>query len=210
MTSKQLGEFLECESDATILQCQYCIISSRIRLRSRDMENVASFSNVLFPDSQVLISDGEEEFEARYYKQIDNHKSLLADIVLISEKKGYHVIFLQTHTERKLGYMSILRAYIHATFKCPVYDYEYFTLCNDDELEKYDHKKVIKKCEKIVEKNKSKIYKKEIQSEQGRERIIKEIEGLSKKNLIKRCKKEGLYRDGMSKDDMILALTSFI
>lgn len=210
MTSKQLGEFLECESDTTILNCQYCIVSSRIRLRSRDLSNTVNLGNILFPNQSVLVADGEEEFDERYYRQLKQHKVLLAQLVLLSEQKGDHVIFLQTKFEKKLGYMKCLRAYIRGEFGCPIYDYEFFTLCTDDDFEPYNREKVIKKCKKIIEKNENKQHHEALQTQEGRERLIKEIEEMSKKKLVKKCKKEGLYREDMTKDDMILALTSFI
>ena len=95
MNSKELGGFLECEKDKTILECQYCIVSTRIRLRSKDFTNVANFSAQLYPSSEVLFCDGDQ-FADTYYQHLENNKSLLAEIILISEKMNKNVIFLCT------------------------------------------------------------------------------------------------------------------
>ena len=140
--------FLNNESDKDILDCQYVLISYRIRA-GNSRKNVIAY-NGLFPGTDVLCySENEEEFREMYYKQIKILKSSLAILIKGSIEEKYNIIFMCSHKESKMGYLDVLADYIYEKFGYPVYNYLDYVNCKC-ELVDFDKKKVLKKCNKYI------------------------------------------------------------
>ena len=209
INSKVFGEDLvQNERDITVLQCQYCIVSTRIRLRERNLDNVANLQNILFPNMEVLTSN-DDDFDMTYHKQLEMNKSFIARLILISEKNNMNIVFICTKSEEKLGILVAIRGFIRKEFGIPVYDYQYYTSC--DKLETYDKQRVIKKCKKIIEEHENEHRSTLLKTSHGREQLVDELETMSKKELRKECKRYDIpINNDMSRKEMIDLLSALI
>ena len=77
-------------------------------------------------------------------------------------------------------------------------------------LLKYNRKKVLKRCNDLLETAKQNQYLKDIQTEAGRKRILKGYKKMKKSELKKILKGRNLYCKGMSKSEMIDMLDAFM
>lgn len=155
MDSKVFNKvFLNNESDKDILDCQYVLISYRIR-SGNSRKNVVCY-NSLYPDSNILaMSENMDSFRELYYDQIKKFKSIIAILIKGSIEEKYNIIFMCSKKENKIGYLKILSDYIYETFGYPVYDYLDYVECRCEMLD-FDKEKVLKKCKKYIKKDKYK------------------------------------------------------
>ena len=209
MNSKVFQDvFLNSERDKDILHAQYVLVSTRIRKRE-SKENII-IAKVLYPDSVVCCASTDEDFAERYYNQLEENKTLIATLILGSINENYNIIFLCAKCEDKnMKFLKLLSNYVYYEFGYPIYDYKLYQ-CGASELIKYNKDKIVKKCNKLLQVAKDNQYEKDLKTQQGRKRIIKELKKKSKKELKKDLKKRNLYIDGMSKKDMIDTIEDFL
>ena len=203
------NEFLTNERDDDILEAQYVIISTRIRKKNRKWENIINAQSMLYPDTFVYSSLDEETIMDRYYSQCGKAVAFLATLIKGSIEEGFNIIFISTKKELKVfNYLSLLSTFIWLEFKYPVYNYS--TYINGEELKDWDPQAVLKKCNKVLKKAKNKRYQDNLQSDQGKKEIMKEMKELKKKELKKILEKKGLYKEGMDKEDMLDLIEVFL
>lgn len=199
MNSKDMETFLNNETDDSILEAQYVIVSNRIRRVGTTHDNIVQ-ANVLFPNPDVMgkILDDSDlgEFEEAYFRQLDDNKTLLAILIESVIVKGYNIILLCTKKEEKLGdYLDKIAKYIFNEFDFPVYNYIDFVKGKIDVMD-YDESKVYKKCHKIVTNAKQKDVLIKVNND-------KKLSDGNKKRLKSLLKEHGLYQKGMTLQEMI-------
>lgn len=195
-------EFLVNEDDDDILDMQYVIISNRIRKRDSKYKNIALYYNILYPNTQVLFRKTEEDFEEEYYKQLEENIAAIVTLVMACIDEGFNITFITTHREMKLGFLQYLADFIYNRLGYPVYDYTLYANKRSRKMN-WNKKNVKKQCEKILKKFKKERYRENLKTEKGREQNTRAFACLSKKEMIKELKSRNLYRDGMSKADMV-------
>lgn len=202
-------EFLNNESDRDILKAQYVCVSTHIRRRDTDVDNVVCLNKTLYPGSQVLNKGTFEDMRDVYHDQLNEEAlPLIAELIRGSIEEDLNIIFLCTKKEWKLKYLKWLAEFIMMEFDYPVYDYrKYIQGCP---LMKYDKDKVLKSVKAISETARKKLFEEQRKTKQGRKMIVQEYKSMDKKELKKICKEEGLYYDGMSKQEMIDMLDAFL
>lgn len=202
-------KFLNNESDRDILKAQYVCISTHIRRRDTDIDNVICLNKTLYPGSRVLDKGTFEDMRDAYHEQLTEEAlPLLAELIRGSIKENLNIIFLCSKREYKLKYLKWLSEFIIMEFEYPVYNYsKYIDGCP---LFEYDKEKVLKRVESITEKARKKLFEQQRKTKQGRKRIIHEYKSMNKKELKKLCIKEELYYDGMSKQEMLDMLEVFL
>lgn len=212
MSSEEFKHFLELETDENIMECQYCIISTRIRLGRRGksvFNNCCNLSEYLYPNATSIRYLYEDAFDDVYTDQLENNSELIANIIAISEKKNKTIIFIYTKSEDKLHYMTVFKNYLWEKFKLPVYSYSEFLTLPKKKFKKYDKDKVIKKIDKV-----RKVGMKKRLTTAGSSlidddrKLSDEFQTMSKQDLKALCKDEGVYTKGMSRHDMITILSS--
>lgn len=201
-------KFIPTETAKTILRAQYVIVSTRIRLTSTrsEMNNVIT-ALALYPETEVLSRLTPEDMEDAYYQQLEDNEGLLCSLIRLSIEKNLNIIFLCTKNESKLGYMRWLSEYIYLTYEYPVYSYKDYI--KGAPLLKHDDEKVLANCKKRIKKAKKSKREKMLDSRQGRKRIMDQFKSMSKKQLIKECKKRGLYSKTQTKEQMLELLELF-
>ena len=204
------NDFLTNEKDDDILEAQYVVASSRIRIdREGQIDNIISAKAMLFPDAYVCSGVTADEFRSRYFEQCEKNSAFISTLIKGSIEEGYNIILLCTHKERKLKYLDYLSQYIYIEFGYPVYEYKTYS-SGKYELVKYDKEKVLKKCNKILKETKEIQKERLLSTDNGRKSILKEYKKMSKKELKKILKKRNLYTDGMDKSEMIDTLEVFM
>ena len=202
-------EFLDNESDRDILKAQYVCISTHIRRRDTNVENIICLNHTLYPRSSVLNRGTFEDMREVYYEQLRTDAlPLLAEFIRGSIEEDLNIIFLCTRNEWKLKYLKWLADFIMMEFEYPVYNYSKYI--NGGPLYEYDKDNVLKTVTKITTAAKKRLFETDRKSNQGRKRIISEYKSMSKKELKKICIDEELYYEGMSKDEMLDMLTTFL
>lgn len=198
------NEFLVNEKDNDILKYQYVIISNRIHKRGSSMRNIISYTSLLYPSGSVMGHVDVRDMEDAYYEQLDECITSIAILVNGCIEEDMDIIFICTHQEMKweLKYLQLLAEYIYERLGYPVYDYTLYANNAHRKL-KYDKNSVKKKCKKIIEKDKKRMIKKNMESEQGQAANLKMFSKLDKKAMKKELKSRGLYVKGMSKSEMI-------
>lgn len=190
------------EKKKDILDAQYVLISTRIRKHSDKYKNILVAVNSLYPNSDTMSKLYSNEQKKAYFKQLDNRIDFISLIVKASIKEDYDVVLICSKNEWKLKYMKWLAEYIMDRFGCPVYNYKKLKEGKIKKV-KFDEKKVLKKCKKHVENKFNNEIEKLSKTKQGRKQIIDKYKSLEKSDLIKLTKKEGLYKKGMSRRDML-------
>lgn len=205
MNSKDMDTFLNNETDDSILEAQYVIVSNRIKRLGSTHDNIIQ-ANVLFPSPMVasqLCEDDDYDFRENYFKQLDENKTLIAILIESVIVKGYNIIFLCTKNEEKLGdYLHELAEYIFNEFDFPVYRYIDYVKGKIDYID-YDESKVYKKCHKIVTDAKEKEVINRVNND-------KKLTDSNKKRLKNLLKENGLYQKGMSLQEMINIVDVFL
>lgn len=210
MTSKVFQDiFLVNESDQDILEAQYVLVSSRIRRKDASKTNIISAMNTLYPNAHVYSALTDKDFRERYIEQLVENETLLSALIKGSIDEKYNIIFLCTKNEGKMKYLKYLSEFIYMEFGYPVYEYSQFAsgACH---ILKYDKEDVLKHCNRILKEAEKNDFENKMQSEHGREAIIRAYKKMKKCKLVKILKKRDLYEDNMSKKDMIDTLTLFM
>ena len=210
MHSKTFFEkFLNNESDRDILKAQYVCISTHIRRRDTNMENIICLNKILYPGSSVLNLGTFEDMRDAYHEQLkEDALPLLAELIRGSIENNLNIIFICTKSEWKLQYLKWLSEFIIMEFEYPVYKYsKYIDGCP---LIKYDKHKVLSNVKKICNDAQKKLFDSQRKSKQGQKKILHEYKSMSKKELKQICMKEELYYDGMSKQEMLDILEAFL
>lgn len=180
---------LRYESYQDILDCQYVLVSTRI-YTSQSMKNIINVRNILYPNAEVCMAMDDETFRDRYEKQLSENNTFFASIIKASIEEKLNIVFLNTYKEEKnLKYLKYLSEYLYIHFGYPCYEYKHFSM-GLSSLLKYNKKEVLKLCNEYLRDAKDNM----------------DIEKLPKKELIKRLKKEKMYKKGMNKFDMISLL----
>ena len=202
-------KFLSNESTKDILNAQYVCVSTHIRRKDKCFNNIIIASDYLYPNASVLNLGTFEDMEEAYYDQLHHDTlPLLAEFVRGSIEDNLNIILLCTKGEWQLRYIKWLAKYIMKEFEYPVYNYrKYIDGCP---LYEYDKDKVLKHVKSITDDAAKKLFNIERKTKTGRNRIIKRYESMSKKELKKICIEEELYYEGMSKEEMLDMLTTFL
>ena len=203
MNSKEFNDlYLKNEYDEDILNAQYVLVSTRILLRNGDTENIVSAMSILFPNSSACSTLNDEDFKKVYMNQLSGALPFLATLIKGSIEEGYNIIFLCTNKEDKLHYLYYLSLFIaHEFHGFPVYNYTSFVAgCK---LIKYNEDKVLHKCNKILLEAHDNEFEKKRKTYRGREELLRRYKKMSKAELKKLVKDEGLYKKGMSKSELI-------
>ena len=143
------NEFLNNESDRDILKAQYVCVSTHIRRRDTNMENVICMNNILYPGSSVLNKGTFDDMRDAYHEQLsEDALPLIAELIRGSIEDKLNIIFLCTKKEWKLKYLKWLAEFIIIEFDYPVYNYrKYIQGCP---LLDYDKDKVLKSVDVTV------------------------------------------------------------
>lgn len=202
-------KYLNNESDRDILKAQYVCVSTHIRRRDTDVENVICINNILYPASTVLNKGTFEDMRDIYHEQLhDEAMPFLAELIRGSIEDNLNIIFICTKKEWKLKYLKWLAEFIIMEFDYPIYNYrKYIQGCP---LLEYNKDEVLKNVKLITENAKKKLFENERKSRAGRKRILHEYKSMNKKELKKLCIEEELYYDGMSKQEMLDILEAFL
>lgn len=202
-------EFLNNESDRDILKAQYVCVSTHIRRRDTNVENVICVNKDLYPGYRVLDKGAFEDMRDAYHEQLNEEALvMLAELIRGSIENNMNIIFLCTKKEWKLKYLKWLAEFILMEFDYPVYNYrKYIQGCP---LIEYDKEKVLKKVRSISEDAHKKLFEEQRKTKQGRKFIVQEYKSMSKKELKKICKEQDLYYEDMSKQEMLDILEAFL
>ena len=88
-------EFLNNESDRDILKAQYVCVSTHIRRRDTNMDNIICLNNVLYPGSSVLNRGTFEDMRDAYHEQLSEEAlPLLAELIRGSIEENLNIIFI--------------------------------------------------------------------------------------------------------------------
>lgn len=214
MDSRVFGElYLDNEKDPEILKAQYVVVSTRIRRKTSEngdkWQNITIQSMQLFPNQNCMNAYDTDEFMHEYYHQLDEHKGFLAYLVnAVAKDPSINVVLISSEREEKhFNCLKIIAQYIWDTFKFPVYNYALYVYGCD--IQEYDEEKVIKRTNKVLEemvKERRRTFK--VSGDYNR--LLKEYERMSTKELRKLLKKEELYEDSMSRDDMLEVIQTFL
>ena len=199
--------YIENEKYKTILNAQYVLVSSKIRLKNRyGIDNAITAVNTLYPSNNVFYRATSEDIRDAYFEQLEENLSLLASIALIGVKAN--IVFLCTKNEMKLKYMKHLVYFYKERLGIDVYDYREI-VTGLVEYQKPD-KKTLSRIDKIVKEKK--ILNREVlkKSRDGMMSIHNDLKNTSKNDLKKELKSRGLYIDGMNKNEMIEMLEAFL
>ena len=202
------NEYLERESDDTILNMNYVIVSTRIRVHEK-YDNIALLHQLFFPKNYVYDFDDEDMMEARYFEQLNEEGAdgFLAVLILSVINDGAGYVFLTTKKEMRLPYLKWIQEYIMYVFEFPLYDYKVFN--ETGIVDEYDKKRVKKICKKILKETQRKKLDLMARSEKGKAELMKKFKK-DKKFLIKELKKRGLYSKKLSKYDMLELMEEFM
>lgn len=194
--------YLDNEDDQDILDAQYILVSTRIRTSNETETAINGY--LLFPHMEILDAwyNKIDIWAELYTEQLDSNIVFIATIIRGVIEKGYNVIFLNSHREKKnLDYLTFIANYIYDTFGYPVYNYkDYYK--GKYKLIKYDKAKVYEKCVKIMEDGEEKGYLKGLHDPLNRDYTMKKLMKRPK-YMKKLLKKNGLYTKGLSKEEMI-------
>lgn len=197
MNSKVFEKFfLDIEDDDDILDAQYVIVSTRIRVSDRECDNIINAKSDLFPELDVCSALDEDTFRERYLKQLSKSKALIAYLIKGSIEEKFNIIFMCSKNEDKIGYLKYLAEFCLMEFGYPVYEYKRF--CQNLTADIHVNEKKVLHCVNEV-LNKA---KEDAVFKMKDEEVVKDIKSLSKKQLKKQLKKLGLYEDGMDKYTM--------
>lgn len=201
MSEKTLVEtFTKIMSYDDILNTQYCIISTKIRVNGKH-QNVSSASR-LYPSasicSEYYYSKNDAEFEDTYRKQLYDERGCVAIFASTVISDGADIVILYDESETSFPYIPVISSVIEDITGLPVYDFKKLV---DKEVKyrEYDKDDAIRKINKIIKKTARNRYKMREATVEGRTRNVSEM---SKSDMRRKLKDIDLYRKGMSKKDM--------
>ena len=185
------NEFLNNESDRDILKAQYVCISTHIRRRDTNIDNVICLNNILYPGASVLNRGTLEDMRDEYHEQLSTEAiPLIAELIRGSIEDNHNIIFLCTKKEWKLKYIKWLAEFIIIEFDYPVYNYKKYI--NGCPLIEYNKEKILKRVKSISEDARKKLHAQQRKTKQGRRKILHDYKSMSKKELKKICMEENL------------------
>lgn len=208
MSSKTLDRiYMANEKKSIVLNSSYVIISTKIRIKnSKAYPNIKCFNNALYPTNEVAERSLDNDiYRDNYIKQLSQPQCLLtiANLVKFAYDSDYPMIILASPTEyNKCLYIKILGKFIEAKFGYPVINYKK----NPDVLhtmEDYKSKDCYEKVKKIIKKCRKKVHEEHLKTSDGQAIIRHMASNASKKKLKKILDKRGLYKDGLSKEEMV-------
>ena len=89
------NEFLSNESDRDILKAQYVCVSTRIRRRDANVENIICLNNTLYPGASVLNRGTLDDMRDEYHEQLSSEATvLIAELIRGSIEENLNIIFL--------------------------------------------------------------------------------------------------------------------
>lgn len=202
-------EFLNNESYKDIIKAQYVCVSTHIRRRDTNMDNIICLNQIIYPGSRVLDKGSFEDMRDSYHEQLSEEAMpFIAELIRGSIEDNLNIVFLCTKPEWKLKYLKWLAEFIMMEFEYPIYNYhKYIQGCS---LFEYDKESVLKRVKSISEESKKKLFEVQRKNAKGRKMILEGYKSMSKKELKKICIKEELYYDGMSKEEMLDMLEAFL
>lgn len=196
--------FLPFEKDKDILNSWYVLVSTRISGRSGDnIENIINAKNILYPGAEACSASTDAKFVDKYIKQVKKNKTFLASLIKGSIEENSQIFFLCSKNEDKLKFFPIIADVIWEEFNYPMYSYIDFTAGCD--LKEFDEKKVLVKCNKLIDQ----AHRKGLVTNGNEKEQRKYFKSKSKKELKKMLQKENLYTKGMDKEDMIEMVEEF-
>lgn len=194
--------FLRHESYQDILKSQYVLVSTRIS-STGEHENIVQARNMLYPNPEVCSTMDSTNFRNKYFNQLENNKAFFATLIKGSIEEKYNIIFMNTYKEEKnMKFLEYLSEFIFIHFGYPCYNYKYYSL-GMISLIKYNKKDVIKLCNEYLKEAKDNY-------NNDKNNKLKEFKKMSKKKLRKILQKEGLYMDGMDKEEMLESIKLFL
>lgn len=209
MNSKEfLKNFVPNNKPTTILNTQYVIISRRIKCMNKRRAVVSA--NFLFPNNSILSEytvDGDlDVFFDGYIEQLSENIPFLAALIKGVIEEKFNIVFMCTKAEEKLGYLDALRYFVESTFGFPIYQYREDKI-KKSKYEKYNKKKILKKCNKILKHAEDSQLRRMESSITGRKKLASDM---SKKEMAKKLKKIGVVGvKEMSKSEMKEYLDEF-
>ena len=195
-------DFLSYESYENILNAQYVICSTRIRCNSTH-DNVISARTALFPDAEVASALTDDILKERYFVQLDDNIILIASLIKYS-LSGENIIFMCTPTEDKIKYLQYLSEFVMDVFGYPIYNYKEYSRYMIGDV-KFDKEKVKAKVKEVLQSGEDKAFIRELKKMiecNDEKQMNKMIKVMDKNDLKKYLKKEGLYRPGLTKEQM--------
>lgn len=194
--------FLRHESYQDILKSQYVLVSTRIS-SSGEYENIVQARNMLYPNPEVCSTMDSNSFKNSYFNQLESNKAFFATLIKGSIEEKYNIIFMNTYKEEKnMKFLEYLSEFIFIHFGYPCYNYKYYSL-GMISLIKYNKKDVLKICNEYLKEAKDNY-------NNDKNNKLKNFKKMSKKKLRKILQKEGLYMDGMDKEEMLESIKLFL
>lgn len=207
---EMLKDFIPNESCKSILNAQYVLVSSKIRIHDRKKyPNVIVCMNDLYPDIDCMSALTNEDMRIRYFEQLDKNKGLISTLIRYSLVQKENIIFLCTKNESKMRYLEWLSEYVFMEFEYPIYKYSSYAngFCS---IKKYNTNKVLETVDEILSSIKFEEKVKNLSSRRGREKIKSSFADMSKKEMKNNLKNRGLWKKGMSKKEMLEMLELFL
>lgn len=194
--------FLRHESYQDILKSQYVLVSTRIS-STGEHENIVQARNMLYPNPEVCSTMDSNSLKNSYFNQLENNKAFFSTLIKGSIEEKYNIIFMNTYKEEKnMKFLEYLSEFIFIHFGYPCYNYKYYSL-GMISLIKYNKKDVLKICNEYLKEAKDNY-------NNDKNNKLKEFKKMSKKKLRKILQKEGLYMDGMDKEEMLESIKLFL
>ena len=171
-------------------------VYQNIFLRHESYQDILKSQYVLV--STRISSSGE-------YENIVQARNMLypnPEVCSTIEEK-YNIIFMNTYKEEKnMKFLEYLSEFIFIHFGYPCYNYKYYSL-GMISLIKYNKKDVLKICNEYLKEAKDNY-------NNDKNNKLKEFKKMSKKKLRKILQKEGLYMDGMDKEEILESIKLFL
>lgn len=193
--------FLKNERDQDILDTQYVLVSYKIKGKGLK-ENILDASNYLFPSAATCCTNSQEDFKDMYMDQLEHDgKAVLALILHDAIKYKQTVVFICTKKEKRLNYLKYIAEYVEETFHYPIYNYKEFS--NWGKLKSVDEKATDEICIEVINEAKFNYFDTASASVGGRNRIKKELNKMSTKELRYRLSLSGIDAKSLSRKKMI-------
>ena len=204
MDSKTFFDHYLVDEDKEVIEnANYVIASARIKSHGQ-RDNIITAHQSLFPHSEVFNCEAESDMKVAYFKQLEEYAAaFLAAIIKTVVTKNVLVIIINTKKEnRTISYLEWLQEYIYQKFRYPTYFYDAY--CEGAKIEKYKPEKVVKMCDKILEKESKKQEKQMAKTQEGKEKLLDKAREMKKSDLKKLLKKRDIYvDDSYSKKELI-------
>lgn len=206
-----LEKYIE-ENPDKVLDSQFVIVSNNIRVLKGSYEKQIIVAKQLMPDSSLLLDykeyDCKDSYIEEYRKTLSSvkNKALLATIIKYAVEEKSTIVFLCSKREGKYRYLKILAEYVEEEFGYHIYNYKKYKK-GREKVTEYNPSYTLSRCDRALKKAKKAEKKLKLSKDSTR---IPYFKSLSKKELIKMARKEGVYVVGMSKSELIDTLDAFM